>query len=128
VTTGVATVLALEPAQLASLIATAVADALAGSRPASPWVSAERVAQHLDTDRNFVYEHWRELGGVKLGDGPRGRLRFKLSDVDACLSGRSPDEPGSPVVEPNRRRRRRQPTGPVASAVPDLLPVRGVNG
>lgn len=51
------------------------------------FVDAATVAQLLGVERDWVYEHSEQLGGIRLG-GPRGRLRFdrqtlvdRLSDV-----------------------------------------------
>jgi hypothetical protein len=67
----------------------------AGSRPANAsakgattatapedglW-TAGRVASHYDVAVRFVYQHADELGCVRLGGGPRPRLRFDPSVV-----------------------------------------------
>ena len=89
------------------------------------WVSADRVAEHLGVDRPWVYENAARLGAVKLGDGPRSRLRFKLSIVDSllapCSVGRRSQARPKPMAEPKRRRRRAPGSG---TGVP-LLPIRG---
>lgn len=46
-------------------------------------VDAAELAEHLGVERSFVYEHADALGAVRLGDGPKARLRF---DVDEAAS------------------------------------------
>jgi hypothetical protein len=70
-------------------------------------VDAKCVAAALQVERNWVYAHARELGAVRLGDGPRARLRSDLLEVRervAALTAQA-DEPA--LDEPPRRRRRR---------------------
>lgn len=39
-------------------------------------VDAAKLAQRLGIERSWVYSHAIELGAIKLGDGPKPRLRF----------------------------------------------------
>jgi integrase len=41
-----------------------------------PLLTAADVAWRFNVDRSWVYAHARELGVVRIGDGPRPRLRF----------------------------------------------------
>lgn len=88
-------------------------------------VDAAVVASHLGVSRDYVYEHALELGAVRLGAGPRARLRFRLADVDArltaCSTGRGSEAASDRMVEPKGRRRARSGSG---SGV-ELLPIRG---
>lgn len=97
-------------------------------RPAIPsWLTADEVARLLAVDRAFVYEHAVELGGRRLGDGPKARLRFRLEDVEAalpCLSSRGSQEPAIRAHKPIKRHRRTARTG--TGTV--LLPIRGQRG
>ena len=43
-------------------------------RPA--WLDAQEVARQLGVSREWVYEHADELGAMRIGSGPRPRLRF----------------------------------------------------
>ncbi len=58
-------------------------------------VDAQDVADDLKVERDWVYAHARELGAVRLGDGPKARLRFDLQRVRDGLAelGRT-DSPG----------------------------------
>ena len=94
-------------------------------RKIEPLVDAAAVAGYLAVEREWVYEHAAELGARRLGSGPRARLRFSISEVDARLSTCS-DSRGSFTPEPApqaaSRVRRLRPLGTSAA----LLPVRGV--
>ena len=108
-------------------LAAALADALEERRSErSRWVNAQTVAEHLAVDVGYVYEHAAELGGYRLGTGPKARLRFKLDRVNEalCHPGRGPDQRETRTAIPNRARRRQPGLG---TTVP-LLPIRGENG
>ena len=104
-------------------------DARSSSPPASSentpeWVDATAVARHLGVARSLVYEHADELGARALGTGPKPRLRFRMSDVDAWLacSARRESEPvEKPADKPIRRRRRTRSLGTRAP----LLAIKG---
>jgi hypothetical protein len=92
------------------------------------WVTAERVAEHLGVEREWVYGHAAELGAVRLGSGARGRLRFRLDLVDErlltqprCLEDTASPRRRTSADELKRQRRSRPDSG---SAV-QLLPIRG---
>ena len=48
-------------------------------------LSATEVSQALGVERSWVYEHAIELGAIRIGDGPRPRLRFDLKTVRGRL-------------------------------------------
>jgi len=80
-------------------------------------VDAGTLAGILAVDRAWVYDHATELGAIRLGDGPRGRLRF---DVDRALSAsRDPGHAATPapIATTPRRRSPRSTT--------ELLPIKG---
>jgi hypothetical protein len=79
------------------------------------FVDAAVVARKLDVDRDWVYAHASELGGVRLG-GPRGRLRFDLVTIRRRL-----DCPAQPrPLEKRRARPRKRPPRQLGNV--DLLP------
>jgi hypothetical protein len=95
-------------------IALRVADLLSGE---SRWdlIDAAMLARRLKVDRDWVYEHWQELGGIRLGDSDQGRLRFdpakvrrKLGDGGGLAEGEGPDRR-------HRRSRPKRQTGEVES-------------
>jgi hypothetical protein len=81
------------------------------------------LAAYLAVDRAFVYEHAAELGAMRLGTGPKARLRFDPEEVRlriSCTSGReSTGSDTTPLAATRRRRRRRSGTNV------ELLPIRG---
>ncbi|MCL2420215.1 MAG: hypothetical protein FWD04_13065 [Conexibacteraceae bacterium] len=64
---------------------------LAGQR--SRLVDAQTVAAALDVHRVWVYAHARELGVMRLGTGPKARLRFDLGVVRERLAVLAEDDP-----------------------------------
>lgn len=59
-------------------IALRVAELLGGRRSAKEpdLITAGELARKLRVERPWVYRRWRELGGIRLDDGPRAPLRF----------------------------------------------------
>lgn len=113
------------PPEALELLAQRVADLVSDRVAAgSPLVDAEALAHFLNVERSYVYEHANELGAVRLGDGPRARLRFDVAEAKrrlTCSISRGSEGPASRVVEPIRRRRRTRPLGTSTT----LLPTRG---
>jgi hypothetical protein len=72
-------------------------------------VDAHSVAAELQVERDWVYAHANELGVVRLGDGPKARLRFDLRHVRERIGElAATPEP----LQPIRTRRRGQPAVP----------------
>jgi hypothetical protein len=65
-------------------------------------VDAQTVATVLDVDRVWVYGHARELGVMRLGKGPRARLRFDLTVVRERIAALVQDDPPA-APEPQHR-------------------------
>jgi len=87
-------------------------------------VDARELAAKLHVSRDTIYEHAHELGGERIGSGPRGRLRFDLDRALEAWTSRSgskesqePQTP-APASDPVRRRRKR------LGSSPELLPIR----
>lgn len=78
-------------------------------------VDAAEVARRLSVSRDWVYEHSTSLGAIRLGKGPRARLRFDLVTVRERVSqlghSREPQRENQPPVR--------------HSAPVDLLPIKG---
>lgn len=111
-------------------VAAHVADLLRDATTPTPTrrtVDAATLATHLGVTRGFVYEHADQLGVVRIGNGPRPRLRFDLDQAleawNAC-SSRKGSEGQNP---PSRRRSRRAPRYRTGTGV-ELLPIRGDSG
>lgn len=84
-------------------------------------VDASRLAKHLGLTRAWVYEHAHELGAIRVGSGPRARLRFDLATSTAALAARA-SENQRPAPEPTSTRRPRQRPRTSRPSAP-LLPV-----
>jgi hypothetical protein len=65
------------PLPIASLrlLAREVAQLLGRAEPGR-LLTAQEVAARFNVDRSWVYAHADELGVIRLGNGPRPRLRF----------------------------------------------------
>jgi hypothetical protein len=91
-------------------------------------VDAATLARALGVSRDCVYAHASELGGERIGAGPRGRLRFDLDQALAAWTSRSISKesqgPESRSVVRGSTHRRRRPLG----SGPELLPIRGTTG
>jgi hypothetical protein len=85
-------------------------------------VDAAELARRFGIDRSWVYSHAIELGAVKLGCGPKPRLRFD-PQIAARVLRRVGD--GSAADPPARSGKRAgQPSGSGGSGV-RLLPIHG---
>jgi hypothetical protein len=60
---------------------------------------------------DYVYAHATELGAIRLGEGPKARLRFDLTAVERALAGHG--APAKPAPQARRARRRKQRSGRV---------------
>ncbi|HET7379019.1 MAG TPA: hypothetical protein VFJ24_03160 [Gaiellales bacterium] len=49
-------------------------------------VDAQELAEQLGVARDWVYANAERLGGVRLGDGPRARLRFDAERAREALT------------------------------------------
>jgi hypothetical protein len=56
-------------------------------------VDAATLAGELGVERSWIYEHARELHAIRLGSGPRARLRFDPPAVRAALDRQALDLP-----------------------------------
>lgn len=73
-------------------IAEAVAPKLAAlvgqPSPTFAFVDARELAGELGVSTAYVYEHSAELGAMKLGTGPKARMRFDLDQARQALEAR----------------------------------------
>ncbi|MEK6271387.1 MAG: helix-turn-helix domain-containing protein [Actinomycetota bacterium] len=72
---------------VAERVACRVAELLRERDEGARMLTAAEVAELLGRSRDFVYGHAAELGGAKLGDGPRPRWAFPRECVRAYLDG-----------------------------------------
>ena len=66
-------------------------------------VDARQLAHELGVSLDFVYSHAGELGAMRLGSGPRARIRFDLDRARRSL------EEGTTETISRRSRTRRSP-------------------
>jgi len=109
---------------LADAIAERVADLLHDRSPRPRLVDAATVADALGVSRDCVYAHAAELGGERIGSGPRGRLRFDLYRAlaawTACSTSKESHRQKAPVPAGSSGGRRCQRMGSDTG----LLPIR----
>lgn len=94
-----------------------------------PLVTAAELADLLAVSRDYVYEHADELGALRLGSGPKARLRFDPAAVREAMtcsvSKSSPDElasNGGASAPTRSRRSARRPNGRPQPG--QILPIR----
>jgi hypothetical protein len=78
-------------------------------------IDAATLAKKLGVSREYIYDHAEELGGEKLGEGPRGRWRFPAERPEISRHQEAVARP-----DPRTRPRARRSTANVT-----LLAVRG---
>ena len=78
-------------------------------------VNVGELARRTGLSRTWIYEHSRELGAIRLGGGPRARLRFNPDTVKRLLEREAPQPKAAP---PTRRRRPIRPMTTIG-----LLPI-----
>ena len=52
-------------------------------------LTVSEVARRLNVSAQWVYAHQRDLGAIRLGCGPKARLRFDVTAVLETLAGRT---------------------------------------
>jgi len=92
---------------LVEAIAQRVAELLrAELHPAPRLLTPSEVADRFAVSRTWVYEHATELGAIRLGDGPKARLRFDPDRVRRVLR-REPEKDTAGSTSPARDRMRK---------------------
>jgi hypothetical protein len=99
--------------EIARRVAELVADRI---REPLRLLDTRTVARMLAVSEEWVREHAAELGAIRVGDGPKGALRFDAARVRAALERR---RLGRPKDRQRRRSgQRRRSLGLVPAAVP----------
>jgi len=62
-------------------------------------VDARELAVELGVSTDYVYAHAQELGAMRLGSGPKARIRFDLDRARHALEARSRAPNGGPRRE-----------------------------
>jgi len=71
-------------------IAGRVAQMLEGARPSAyRLLDPRELAVALNVSLDYVYAHAVELGAMRLGDGPKARLRFDLDSARTAMEARN---------------------------------------
>lgn len=85
-------------------------------------VDAAELARRFGIERSWVYSHAIELGAVKLGSGPKPRLRFDPQIAARVLRKAGEQTAADPPARSGKRADR-----PSAGGVSEvrLLPIRG---
>jgi hypothetical protein len=65
-----------------------------------------QVAARYRVSRSWVYAHQRELGAMRLGDGPRARLRFDPKVVADAIAAFDQSQRSAEHPKADRRPRR----------------------
>jgi hypothetical protein len=70
-------------------IAVRVAEILKNALPSAyQFLNAKELAKELKVSLDYVYAHAVELGVMRLGDGPKARLRFDLDTAKSAMKAR----------------------------------------
>ena len=85
-------------------------------------VDAAELARRFGIERSWVYSHAIELGAVKLGGGPKPRLRFDPQSAARVLRKAGEEATADPPARSGKRADRHSAGG--GSGV-RLLPIRG---
>jgi hypothetical protein len=119
--------IALDPAtihEIAAQTAARIVEVMCTGAPRG-LVDAQTVARALGVSRDTVYAHREQLGGHRVGDGARGRLRFDLNYALAAWTSRSTSKESQPPRSPGSAGRTQRRRRPQTGSSPELLPIRG---
>jgi hypothetical protein len=103
-------------------IARRVVGLLREQERAGELIDAAELARRLGVERSWVYTHAIELGAVKLGQGPRPRLRF---DPGLALARFRGGVGAAARSAPTKQPTRRDPSRGSTEGSPRLLPIKG---
>ena len=95
-------------------LAERLAELAKSTRPVDGFVDAQHLAGELGVDRGWVYANAERLGAIRLGTGPRARLRFDVERARKALTPTSvrDDAGGGEVLARRRRGRPRRQSVP----------------
>jgi hypothetical protein len=113
---------------LVDAIAERVTDVLRSGAVRVRLVDAATLADALGVSRDCVYTHASELGGERIGNGPRGRLRFDLDRALATWTSRSESGRSRQGKAPAQGRISRRVRSPRLGSEAELLPIRDSAG
>ena len=88
-------------------IAGRVAALLKTAPSAGGLLNPKELADALNVSIDYVYEHAADLGAMRLGDGPKARLRFELQTAKQAMRERKQPPKANPM-HPHRTTRHRR--------------------
>ena len=74
---------------IADAIAHRVAEIVTTRSTTFGFVDARELAEELGVSIDYVYAHATEFGAMRLGSGPRARIRFDLDRARQALEART---------------------------------------
>ena len=83
---------------IAEATAVRLAEIVSSAQGTFALVDARQLARDLGVSLDYVYAHATELGAMRLGSGPKARIRFDLDRARQALDART--------TRPNVKRRR----------------------
>lgn len=84
-------------------------------------LTVTQLAQHLHLHPAWVYEHADELGAIRIGSGPKARIRLDLYTAkEALRQNQASRAPAAATPKPRPTSRRRRPSTPPPV---ELLPI-----
>jgi hypothetical protein len=106
------------------------------ARVREPLIDANALAIELGVSRDFVYEHANELGVLRLGSGPKARLRFDPAVARGALASYGSERSQAPNLNagqasdpvPTARRRRLPNPSPQPGSILPVRPRRKAGG
>jgi hypothetical protein len=90
----------LVAAELEPQITRAIAELRDAPAQRDKWLSPAATAERFAVTTDWLYRHAAELGVLRLGDGPKARLRFDPRLVEQALIDRSLDNHSSGARSP----------------------------
>ncbi len=73
---------------IAEATAARLAEIVSGAPGSFALVDARQLARDLGVSLDYVYAHATELGAMRLGSGPKARIRFDLDRARQALEAR----------------------------------------
>jgi hypothetical protein len=74
---------------IAEATATRLAEIVSAAPGTFALVDARQLARDLGVSLDYVYAHATELGAMRLGSGPKARIRFDLDRARQALEARA---------------------------------------
>jgi hypothetical protein len=74
---------------IAEATATRLAEIVSAAPGTFALVDARQLARDLGVSLDYVYAHATELGAMRLGSGPKARIRFDLDRAREALEARA---------------------------------------